>query len=122
MRHQRNRHKLSRDPAHRKALLMNLSKAVIDHERVETAEAKAIAALLLPASQALVDAGASSAGQEVLDVAAGSGNLAVLAAMEGASVVASDISPGQVELGQARTEAEGLSVEWVEADVEELPF
>jgi len=41
MRHQRNRHKLSRDPAHRKALLMNLSKAVIDHERVETTEAKA---------------------------------------------------------------------------------
>jgi large subunit ribosomal protein L17 len=41
MRHQRNKHKLSRTSAHRKALLMNLSKAVIDHERVETTEAKA---------------------------------------------------------------------------------
>ena len=44
MRHQRNRHKLSRDSAHRKALLMNLSREVLDHERIETTEAKAKAA------------------------------------------------------------------------------
>ena len=41
MRHRRNRHKLSRDSAHRKALLMNLSKELIDHERIETTTAKA---------------------------------------------------------------------------------
>jgi large subunit ribosomal protein L17 len=41
MRHQKNRHKLSRDSAHRKALLMNLSKELIEHERIETTEAKA---------------------------------------------------------------------------------
>jgi large subunit ribosomal protein L17 len=41
MRHRRNRHKLSRDAAHRKALLMNLSKELIDHERIETTTAKA---------------------------------------------------------------------------------
>jgi large subunit ribosomal protein L17 len=41
MRHQKIRHKLSRDSAHRKALLMNLSKELIDHERIETTEAKA---------------------------------------------------------------------------------
>jgi large subunit ribosomal protein L17 len=41
MRHQRKRHKLSRSPAHRKALLRNLCKEVIDHERIETTEAKA---------------------------------------------------------------------------------
>ena len=41
MRHQRNRHKLSRDAAHRKALLANLSKELIEHERVETTVAKA---------------------------------------------------------------------------------
>ena len=81
-----------------------------------------IAAIINPAARALVDACAISAGQEVLDVAAGTGNLAVLAAEEGASVVASDISPGQVELGKARSEAEGVSIEWVEADAEELPF
>ena len=41
MRHQRKRHKLSRSASHRKALLMNLSKEVIDHERIKTTEAKA---------------------------------------------------------------------------------
>ena len=41
MRHQRNRYQLSRDASHRKALLMNLSKEVIAHERIRTTEAKA---------------------------------------------------------------------------------
>ena len=82
----------------------------------------ALAEQLEPASRALVDACAISAGQEVLDVAAGTGNLTVLAAREGAAVVASDLSPHMLELGRARTEAEGLAVEWVEADAEELPF
>jgi large subunit ribosomal protein L17 len=41
MRHQKQRHKLSRDSAHRKALMMNLSKELIDHERIETTCAKA---------------------------------------------------------------------------------
>ena len=41
MRHQRNRHKLSRDSAHRKALLANLSKQLIEHERIETTVSKA---------------------------------------------------------------------------------
>jgi large subunit ribosomal protein L17 len=46
MRHQKQRHKLSRDTAHRKALLMNLSREVIEHERIKTTEAKAKAAAL----------------------------------------------------------------------------
>jgi large subunit ribosomal protein L17 len=41
MRHQRTRGKLSRDSAHRKALMMNLSKEIIAHERIRTTEAKA---------------------------------------------------------------------------------
>ena len=41
MRHQKIRHKLSRDSAHRRALLMNLVKAVLEHERIRTTEAKA---------------------------------------------------------------------------------
>jgi large subunit ribosomal protein L17 len=41
MRHQRQRYQLSRSTSHRKALLMNLVKEVIDHERIETTEAKA---------------------------------------------------------------------------------
>ena len=41
MRHQKTKNKLSRDSAHRKALLMNLSKEIIEHERIKTTEAKA---------------------------------------------------------------------------------
>jgi large subunit ribosomal protein L17 len=41
MRHLKKRHKLSRTSAHRKALLANLSKEIIEHERIKTTEAKA---------------------------------------------------------------------------------
>ncbi len=41
MRHQKTRHKLGRDSAHRQALLMNLSREVIEHERIRTTHAKA---------------------------------------------------------------------------------
>ena len=77
---------------------------------------------LRPAAQALADACAVSAGQEVLDVAAGDGNFALACAHEGASVVASDLSPAMVERGRARTEGEDYEIEWIEADAEELPF
>ncbi len=82
----------------------------------------AIAEVLMPVARALVDACAISAGQEVLDVAAGTGNVAVVAAEEGASVVASDLTPTLIELGRARSGEAGLEIEWVEADAEALPF
>ncbi len=41
MRHQKDKRKLSRSPSHRKALLMNLSREVINHERIKTTQAKA---------------------------------------------------------------------------------
>ena len=41
MRHNMKRNKLSRDSAERKALLSNLSKQLIEHERIETSQAKA---------------------------------------------------------------------------------
>ena len=82
----------------------------------------ALSEALRPAAEALADACAVSAGQEVLDVAAGDGNFAIACAREGASVVASDLSPGMVERGRARSEAEGYDIEWAEADAEDLPF
>lgn len=85
-------------------------------------EYRGLSEMLRPAAVALANACAVSAGQEVLDVAAGDGNFAVACAAEGASVVASDIAPGMVEQGRARTRSEGFEVEWVEADVEDLPF
>ena len=41
MRHGKQRGKLSRDSAHRKALLKNLSRELIEHERIKTSQAKA---------------------------------------------------------------------------------
>ena len=41
MRHGKQRHKLSRDSAHRRALLRNLCREVIEHERIRTSQAKA---------------------------------------------------------------------------------
>lgn len=86
------------------------------------AEYGGLSEMLRPAAAALADACAVSAGQEVLDVAAGDGNFAVVCAAEGASVVASDLAPGMVEQGKRRTESEGYDIEWVEADAEDLPF
>jgi large subunit ribosomal protein L17 len=41
MRHSKQKGKLNRDKAHRKALMRNLCREVIDHERIKTSEAKA---------------------------------------------------------------------------------
>ena len=41
MRHRKKRNKLSRDSAHREALLSNLSKQLIEHDRIKTSQAKA---------------------------------------------------------------------------------
>ena len=41
MRHGKQKGKLSRSASHRKSLMMNLSREVIDHERIQTTEAKA---------------------------------------------------------------------------------
>ncbi len=41
MRHGKQRNKLSRDSAHRRALMRNLSRELIEHERIRTSQAKA---------------------------------------------------------------------------------
>lgn len=70
----------------------------------------------------LVDACGITAGQRVLDVAAGTGNIAIRAAMKGASVVATDLTPSHFEAGRRGAAAAGVDVEWVEGDAEALPF
>jgi 2-polyprenyl-6-hydroxyphenyl methylase/3-demethylubiquinone-9 3-methyltransferase len=70
----------------------------------------------------LVDACAISPGQRVLDVAAGTGNVAIRAAEAGAQVVASDLTPENFDAGRREAQAHGVELEWVEADAEALPF
>lgn len=71
---------------------------------------------------ALVEACGISAGQRVLDVAAGSGNVAIRAAEAGAKVVASDLTPENFEPGRREARARGLELDWAEGDAEALPF
>jgi ubiquinone/menaquinone biosynthesis C-methylase UbiE len=70
----------------------------------------------------LVEACGISPGQRVLDVAAGTGNVAIRAAEAGASVVASDLTPENFGAGRREARAHGVELEWVEADAEALPF
>lgn len=77
---------------------------------------------LLPLGPRLVEACGIGPGDRVLDVAAGTGNASIPAAQAGAEVVASDLTPELFEAGRARAEAEGVELEWVEADAHNLPF
>ena len=77
---------------------------------------------LLPLGPRLVEACGIGAGMRVLDVAAGTGNASLPAAQKGAEVTASDLTPEILAAGRQRAEAEGLKLEWVEADAENLPF
>ena len=77
---------------------------------------------LLPLGPRLVDACEIGAGARVLDVASGTGNAAIPAAERGATVTASDLTPELFDAGRQRAEAAGVSLDWVEADAEALPF
>ncbi len=70
----------------------------------------------------VVDACGIGPGDRVLDVAAGTGNVAIRAAEAGASVVASDLTPANFAAGRREAAARGVELEWVEADAEALPF
>jgi SAM-dependent methyltransferase len=70
----------------------------------------------------LVEACQVRPGDRVLDVAAGTGNAAIPAAEAGASVVASDLTPELLEAGRRSAERHGTTLEWRQADAEDLPF
>ena len=61
-------------------------------------------------------------GQKVLDVAAGNGNFSLAAARRWSDVVSTDYVPSLLDRGRARATAEGVSIEFREADAEALPF
>ena len=77
---------------------------------------------LLPVGTRLVEASDIGPGLRVLDVAAGTGNASIPAARRGATVTASDLTPQLLQAGRQTAEAEGLELDWVEADAERLPF
>ena len=62
------------------------------------------------------------AGQKVLDVAAGNGNISLAAARRWCDVIATDYVPALLEKAYERAAAERLQIEFREADAEALPF
>ena len=70
----------------------------------------------------LVDAVGVRSGDRVLDVAAGSGNAAIPAALAGGTVTASDLTPELFDAGRRLADERGATIEWREADAEALPF
>jgi SAM-dependent methyltransferase len=61
-------------------------------------------------------------GLELLDVATGSGNVAMAAARAGAKVTGLDLTPKLLDVARGRAAAAALEIEFVEGDAEELPF
>ncbi len=72
--------------------------------------------------ESLAEAVDVCAGESVLDVAAGNGNATLAAARRFAHVTSTDYVPALLDKGRERAQAEGLSVQFREADAEDLPF
>lgn len=87
-----------------------------------TGDFSIVAARIYFAAENLCEAADLQAGWRVLDVATGSGNAAIAAARRGCIAVGADYVPALLERGRLRAEAEHLTIEFVEADTEKLPF
>ncbi|HLH09857.1 MAG TPA: class I SAM-dependent methyltransferase [Terriglobales bacterium] len=60
-------------------------------------------------------------GMKVLDVACGTGNQSIPAAIKGANVTGLDLAPNLLQQARERAKAQQLEIEFVEGDAEELP-
>ena len=78
--------------------------------------------VMAPLGPILVSATGIGPGVRVLDVAAGSGNISLPAAKTGADVVSTDLTPELLQRSKARAEAQGLTLDYREANAHALPF
>lgn len=76
---------------------------------------------IIPAAK-LVKFAEVSAGQKVLDVACGTGVVAVTAARRGANVSGLDLSPALLERARSNAEAAAVAIDFTEGDAEALPY
>jgi SAM-dependent methyltransferase len=81
-----------------------------------------MAARLESAATAAVNLARVARGEQVLDVACGTGNAALLARALGAHVTGLDLEPALLAQARARADAAELEVAWVQGDAADLPF
>jgi ubiquinone/menaquinone biosynthesis C-methylase UbiE len=86
------------------------------------ADYERIAERFAPIHDALVSALAPRHGERFLDVATGTGEVALRAARAGAAVSALDLAPALLEQGRAKAATEGLAIDWIEGNANELPY
>ncbi len=73
-------------------------------------------------AELVVERAGAGPGETLLDVATGSGNVAIPAALGGAQVTGLDLTPKLLEAARGRAASAGLEIRFVEGDAEELPF
>jgi SAM-dependent methyltransferase len=76
----------------------------------------------IPAAARLVRHAGVRAGQRVLDVACGTGVVAITAARLGARVTGLDLTPELLERAHENSRVANVEIDWHEGDVEKLPF
>jgi SAM-dependent methyltransferase len=79
-------------------------------------------ALTTPAAGNLVKFARIHSGQRLLDVACGTGVVAVTAARKGARVTGLDLTPELIARARENSAIAGVEIDWHEGDVENLPF
>jgi SAM-dependent methyltransferase len=80
--------------------------------------ARSIAAV----GELVVDRVGVRAGEQLLDVATGAGNVAIPAAARGARVTGLDLTPELLAVARTRAAEQSVEVTWLEGDAEALPF
>ena len=78
--------------------------------------------LVLEVAEAAVAAAEPKPGEAIIDVATGSGNAAIPAALLGARVTGLDIVAGAARRARRRAHEADVEIEWIEGDAEALPF
>ena len=78
--------------------------------------------LVQEVADAAVAAADPKPGEEIIDVATGSGNAAIPAALLGAQVTGLDIAPSLLEAARRRADEADVEIDWIEGDAEALPF
>ncbi|HEY3828645.1 MAG TPA: class I SAM-dependent methyltransferase [Solirubrobacteraceae bacterium] len=81
-----------------------------------------LARMIAGVGELVVERVGAAAGEELLDVATGSGNVAIPAAAKGAHVTGLDLTPELLDAARKRASEADVEVRWLEGDAEELPF